>query len=114
MYDISAALSKSIGHRVHYIDLPGPVFGALLRFSGTDPWMADGLVKQFVDVVKPNKEGIDATDHVEKITGRKPISIEQFATRNRTAFEGTDILPYLQYGGAAVMSACLIAYLYPV
>lgn len=112
MHDIVAALSRNIGHRVRYIDLPGPVFGALLRFSGVDSWMANGLVAQFVEVVKPNKEGVDATDDVERITGRKATSIDEFVRRNTDALKGRDILPYIQLAGSAVVSACVAAYIY--
>lgn len=98
MPEIAACFSRAIGHKVRYLHLPGPVFGLLLRVSGIDAWMADGLVAQFVEVVRPGLENLEIQDTVERITGRKPVSFEEFAKKNREKFEGFDVLPYVGAG----------------
>ena len=45
------------------------------------------LVAHFVEIARPNKEGIDVNDVVEMITGRPPASFEQFAIRKRGRIE---------------------------
>lgn len=102
MPEIAAIFTHAIGHKVRYLHLPGPIFGLLLRASGMDAWMANGLVAQFVEVIRPGLENIEIQDTVERITGRKPVSFEEFARRNRGTFEGFDVLPYLGAGVVGV------------
>ena len=72
--------------------------------------MANGLVAQFTEIVRPNKEGIEVSDTVQEVTGRPPRSFEQFAAQHKDAFRGTDIAPYLA-AGIGVASALTAAVL---
>ena len=82
--EVAARLSTVLGHRVRYLHLPSRVYSALLRLSGLDAWMAEGLRHQYVDVVRHGQDDARVmTDTVQAITGREPVSIAQFAEANR-------------------------------
>jgi uncharacterized protein YbjT (DUF2867 family) len=101
--EIAGVLEKAVGHRVRYVDLPGPVFGAVLRFGGgLDPWHARGLVRQFTTIIKRHDEGIDEpSGDVKKILGREPGGVEAWVKRNKKAFEGgSDLGPTLGFAAA--------------
>ena len=77
MKEASARLSKALGHKVRYLDLPSPVFRAILRMTGNSKWMAKGLVVQFDDVVAGHHD-IDPTFEIERLTGKPPHSFTDF------------------------------------
>lgn len=62
--DMAASLTRQLDHTVRYLHLPGPIFGFMLRLAGADAWTANGVVAQFVEIVRPNKEGIEAPTDV--------------------------------------------------
>lgn len=85
MKEAAARLSKAIGHRVRYFDLPSPMFWAILRLTGNSRWMSKGLVVQFSDVVAGHHD-IDPTFEIERLTGKRPHSFTDFIQDHLQAF----------------------------
>lgn len=113
--EVTAAMSRQIGHRVRYLDLPGPIFGLCLRLGSIDSWTVNGLVAQFTEIVRSNKEGIEASDVVRCITGRSPKSFEQFAAEHKDYFDCTDTTPYVGVAtGITLVCVCALVLRYMV
>lgn len=95
MPEIASILSQAIGHRVRYLHLPGWMFRRLVKMGGADEFMADGLVAQFVEIIRPGLEGIEVSSDIEKITGRPATSFGEWAAKNKDKFKGFDVWPYM-------------------
>lgn len=106
MSEFAAALSRGIGHRVRYLHLPAPLFRRMVKLGGgADDFMADGLVAQFVEIVRADGD-VGVSRDVEEVLGRPATSVEQWGVRNKDRFEGFDVVPYLASGfvvGVAVL-----------
>lgn len=85
MKEAAARLSKVVGHKVRYLDLPSPLFWGLLRLTGNSPWMAKGLVVQFDDVVAGHHD-IDPTFEIERLTDKPPYDFTDFLLAHRQQF----------------------------
>lgn len=85
MKEATARLAKVLGHKVRYLDLPTPLFRAILRLTGNSKWMAKGLVVQFDDVVAGHHD-IDPTFEIEHLTGKPPHGFTQFLEEHRQQF----------------------------
>lgn len=86
--DMKAAagrLAEVVGHKVRYLDLPNPLFAALLRATGNSRWMTKGLVVQFADVVAGHHD-IDPTFEIERLTGTPPHDFTAFVRDHRDQF----------------------------
>ncbi|PXA94704.1 NAD(P)-dependent oxidoreductase [Nostoc sp. 3335mG] len=89
--DMTAAaqrLGAIAGRKVRYIDLPNPLFAALLRATGNSRWMTRGLVVQFADVVAGHHD-IDPTFEIERLTGTPPHDFTAFVRDHRDRFVGS-------------------------
>lgn len=87
-FDMKAAalrLSQVLGRKIRYLDLPTPVFRAILRLTGNSRWMAGGLVAQFNDVVAGHHD-IDPTFEIERLTGTPPLDFTTFLRDHRERF----------------------------
>lgn len=110
MSEIAAILSRTIGHRVRYLHLPGWMFKRLVKLGGADEFMADGLVAQFVEIIRPGLEGIEVSDDIERITGRPATSFAEWAAKNKDKLKGVDGWPYFASALAAgVAGAAFLA-----
>lgn len=85
MTEAARRLSAVVGRKVRYLDLPTPVFRALLRLTGNSRWMAKGLVVQFADVVAGHHD-IDPTFEIERLTGKPPHGFTDFLRDHRGDF----------------------------
>lgn len=85
MKEAAARLSGVVGHKVRYLDLPTPLFRAILRLAGNSRWMAKGLVVQFADVVAGHHD-IDPTFEIERLTGKPPHGFADFIRDHRSQF----------------------------
>jgi len=81
---VAALISKLIGKQVKYVDLPAAELKKFLLQVGMQDWLADGVL----DLQAYNKAGKAATvsNAVEQVTGKKPITFEQFAQDFAGAF----------------------------
>jgi uncharacterized protein YbjT (DUF2867 family) len=85
MKEAAARLSKVLGHKVRYLNLPSPLFWGLLRLTGNSGWTAKGLDVQFTDVVAGHHD-IDPTFEIERLTGRPPHDFTDFLLHHRAQF----------------------------
>ncbi|KAI7774811.1 hypothetical protein LA080_007781 [Diaporthe eres] len=108
MSEFAAILSRTIGHRVRYLHLPAPVFKRMVKLGGADEFMANGLVAQFVEIVRA-EDDVDVSCDIQEILGRPATSVEQWSVRNRDRFEGFDVLPYIASG--LVVGVAVLCYL---
>ncbi|HZR28776.1 MAG TPA: SDR family oxidoreductase [Terriglobales bacterium] len=81
---VAALISKLIGKQVKYVDLPAAELKKFLLQVGMQDWLADGVL----DLQAYNKTGKAAavSNAVEQVTGKKPITFEQFAQDFASAF----------------------------
>ncbi len=89
--DMTAAagrLAAVTGRKVRYLDLPHPLFAALLRATGNSRWMTKGLVVQFADVVAGHHD-IDPTFEIERLTGTPPHDFTAFVRDHRDQFDAS-------------------------
>ena len=91
MKEAAKRLSDATGHKVRYLDLPTPVFRAILRLTGNSRWMAKGLVVQFADVVAGHHD-IDPTFEIERLTGKPAHSFTDFVRDHAGQFVSSSTL----------------------
>lgn len=108
MSEFAAIFSLTIGHHVRYLHLPSPVFKQMVKLGGADDFMANGLVAQFVEIVRA-EEDVDVSRDIQEILGRPATSVEQWSARNRDKFEGFDVMPYIASG--LTVSVAVLGYL---
>ncbi|WP_426440613.1 NmrA family NAD(P)-binding protein [Bradyrhizobium genosp. P] len=83
-HEIATRLSKTLGKTFTYKPLTIPEFRAEMEAGGFSPRM----VQHICSTAQDYQDGVFAgtNDVVEKITGQPPLSVEQFAERNRAKF----------------------------
>jgi uncharacterized protein YbjT (DUF2867 family) len=69
-------LSKEIGRRISYLDIPEEEARKGMKEVGMDDWLIDAIM-EFYSAIKAGHAS-QTTNVVEQITGRKPISFSQF------------------------------------
>jgi uncharacterized protein YbjT (DUF2867 family) len=82
---VAEKLSRIAGGKISYVDLPPAEFKKALLSGGMSEWSADALL----DLQRLYREGKASllTDDVERLTGRKPITFDQFARDYAFAFQ---------------------------
>ena len=82
---IAEKISRVAGRKINYVDLPPAEFRKAVLSAGVPEWSADALV----DLQRLYREGKASllTDDVERLTGRKPITFDQFARDYVFAFQ---------------------------
>jgi uncharacterized protein YbjT (DUF2867 family) len=83
-YEIAEKLTKTLGRQFVYEPMSIPEFCLHMENANTNP----RLVQHIAAVAQDYQDGIFAgtNDVVEAITGRKPLSVDQFAEINRAKF----------------------------
>ena len=83
-YEVAEKISKAAGREVKYVDLPPEQLKAGMLGAGVPEFYADWLL----DLNRYFKEGglSRVTDDVKRISGRDPITFDQYATENAAAF----------------------------
>jgi len=77
LYEVARALSAALGRAVKYVPVPPEAVADSIRKLGWGEWFA--TVMQDYSAAYAKGMGDFTTDHVRKITGHQPRSIEQFA-----------------------------------
>lgn len=82
---IAEKISGVAGRKIGYVDLPPAEFKKAIRSAGTPEWSADALL----DLQRFYREGKASlvTNDVERLTGRKPIMLDQFVRDYAFAFQ---------------------------
>ncbi|HZC50369.1 MAG TPA: SDR family oxidoreductase [Nitrososphaeraceae archaeon] len=70
-------LSKEVGRRISYVDIPEEDARKGMKHTGMDDWLIDAMMESY-SIIRAGHVS-QTTDVVEQITGRKPISFSQFA-----------------------------------
>lgn len=83
-YQIAEKLSATLGRPFRYEPVPIPQFAAAMRSSGHSP----RFVQHIASVAQDYQDGIFAgtNDVIERITGKPPMTVEEFIERNRARF----------------------------
>ena len=86
MTQVAESLGRGLGRPVKYVDVPPEAVQANCIAAGWPVWLADN----FVEMVGYFAGGAaqDLTGTVEKLTGKKPRSVETFAKDFASAFSG--------------------------
>jgi uncharacterized protein YbjT (DUF2867 family) len=82
--DVAAILSKVLGKTVRYVDVPPEAAKQAMLASGLSEWNATAVTELYG--VFATGRYARTTDAVERITGKRPISFEQFVRDNAAAF----------------------------
>jgi len=83
-FQIAEKLTKTLGKQFVYQPMTIPEFRSLMESAKMNP----RFVQHIACVAQDYQDGIFAgtNDVVERITGRKPLTVEEFAEINRTKF----------------------------
>jgi uncharacterized protein YbjT (DUF2867 family) len=82
---VAEKISRVAGRKISYVDLPAAELKKGILSTGTPGWSADALL----DLQRLYREGKASlvTDDVERLTGHKPITFDQFARDYAFAFQ---------------------------
>jgi len=83
-YQIAEKVGATLGRPFYYEPLPIPQFAADMQRSGQSP----RLIQHIASVAQDYQDGIFAgtNDVIERITGKPPMTVEEFVERNRAKF----------------------------
>jgi uncharacterized protein YbjT (DUF2867 family) len=81
--EIAAALSAALGREVTFVDASPEMFAEGMR-GVMPPWQVDGLVEDYAAYSRG--EAAEVYPTVADVTGREPLTIEQFARDYAAAF----------------------------
>jgi uncharacterized protein YbjT (DUF2867 family) len=86
-YELAKQISKPLGRQVTYAPQPIEEFRA--QFTN-NPNAPAHLVQHLCEVAEDYQNGLfeGTNDNVERITGRKPLTIEEFVELHKSAFAG--------------------------
>jgi uncharacterized protein YbjT (DUF2867 family) len=73
---VAEILSNALGRRITYVNITEEDARKAIKKMGMEEWLIDALI-EFYNVIKSG-DASQSTAVVEQITGRKPISFEQF------------------------------------
>jgi uncharacterized protein YbjT (DUF2867 family) len=85
--EVAAELAAGLGRPVGYADVPPGAVGAALRARGMPEWLVEALREVMARVRAGASPAV--ADGVERVCGRRPRSVEQFARDHAEAFGGT-------------------------
>jgi uncharacterized protein YbjT (DUF2867 family) len=84
---MAAELSEALGRKIVFQDLPVEEYVASLRDMGVPPYVVQHLRGAMVDYQNGHMSGAD--DNVEKLTGRRSMTVGEFARAHADVLNGT-------------------------
>ena len=83
-YEIAEKLAKALGRKIVYQPMTIPEFQARMESAKMNP----RFIQHIVSVAQDYQDGIFAgtNDVIQRLTGRNPLSVEEFAEINRAKF----------------------------
>jgi len=81
---VAEILSNALGRRITYVNITEEDARKAMKKMGIEEWLIDALI-EFYNVIKSG-DASQSTAVVEQITGRKPISFEQFVRDYSSSF----------------------------
>ncbi|MDJ0926017.1 MAG: SDR family oxidoreductase [Gammaproteobacteria bacterium] len=85
MTEVAEKFSKVLGRQIDYVDQPIEEFAGILRMIGMKDWRVDAVCEELAMIAAGSLE--HRTDTIEKLLGRPPISLDQFISDYKAAFE---------------------------
>jgi uncharacterized protein YbjT (DUF2867 family) len=82
--EVAEILSKEVGKRISYVDIPEEDALKRMREAGMEDWLIDATIESY-RIIRAGYAS-QTTKVVEQITGRKPITFSQFAKDYAGAF----------------------------
>jgi uncharacterized protein YbjT (DUF2867 family) len=82
--EVAEALSSVLGKPVRYVDVPPAAALEAMLSAGTPEWNARAVVELYGEFAAGH--AAQTTDTVERLLGRPPLTIEQFARDHASAF----------------------------
>jgi len=83
-HDVAATLSRVLDKPVQYVDVPPDAARQSMLQAGLPEWNATAVVELLTHFI--TGAGARTTDTIERLTGAKPVSFEQFARDHAAAF----------------------------
>lgn len=81
---IADLMSQELGRKIRYLHLPSPLMYAGLRAAGIPHWQAQGLVRQFVDVVRRGADlGRVYSHELHELLGHPPRGVQDLVADHR-------------------------------
>ncbi|MDQ6704605.1 MAG: SDR family oxidoreductase [Acidobacteriota bacterium] len=82
--DIAEKLSKALGKKVNFVDLPPEAYKQAVMGAGVPEWLADGLNELYTDWRTGSIAAVSSV--VSEVAKKQPISFDQFARDHAAAF----------------------------
>jgi uncharacterized protein YbjT (DUF2867 family) len=94
--EVTAILSRVSGREIKFMDVSEETYAQMLKDFGVREW----YIQKMLEITRKWRLGVhaDITQVVEKMTGKKPISFEQFA------IDHADLLKELDHSEHAVLA----------
>jgi uncharacterized protein YbjT (DUF2867 family) len=83
-HDIAAAFTKVLGRPVNYVSVPPEAAKQAMTGAGMTQWQADSILELYALLREGRFDRTTST--VKDVTGREPITIEQFVRDYRPSF----------------------------
>ena len=82
--EIADAFGRAAGHPVRFESVTPETFGAMLKGFGMPTWQAEGLLEDYAHYDRG--EATTVSPDVERVTGKPPRNLEDFAREHANAF----------------------------
>src|SRR5690606_6190347 len=83
-HDAADRFTKALGRKIEYVYVPMPAYRQTLAKFLTNEWHLNAVCALFQEIAEG--EQLYVTDTVQKLTGRPPVSLEQFVTEHKAVF----------------------------
>lgn len=83
--DIAQHLSRKLNRKIWHISMPQWLARKGMKKAGIAPWLAQGYLELFADYQKGN--GAKITPTVADVTGKAPVSYDDFASEKLKTFD---------------------------
>jgi uncharacterized protein YbjT (DUF2867 family) len=83
-HDVAARLTTVLGRKIEYVHVPMPAYRQTLSKFLTNAWHLNAVCELFQEIA--DGHDLHLSDSVQKLTGKPPISLEQFIRDHQAVF----------------------------
>ena len=83
-HDVAACFTKVLGRKIEYVHVPMPAYRQTLSKFLTNAWHLNAVCELFQEIA--DGHDLHLSDSVQKLTGKPPISLEQFIRDHQAVF----------------------------
>ena len=83
-HDVAARFTKVLGRKIEYVHVPMPAYRQTLSKFLTNAWHLNAVCELFQEIA--DGHDLHLSDSVQKLTGKPPISLEQFIRDHQAVF----------------------------